>query len=386
MNELLPEEPLRLSDEMLMLRAQVRRFVEEKIIPHGEAWEEAGKIPRELYRELGSLGFLGLRFPTEYGGSELGAISSAIFGEELGRSTFGGVAGAVAVQSDCSIIHVSNHGTPEQKERYLAPACRGEKVVSIAVTEANAGSDVAGLNTRAVLDGDEWVINGSKLYISNGYYGDLFIIAARTDTTVKASRGVSLFIVERDTPGLVIARKLEKTGMRSGDTAELYFDNLRVPKSALIGEEGKGFYYIMETFQNERLLSGAICVGHCTKAIELTLDYLKQRKAFGKTLWDQPVIRNKLANLAAKTAAIRALTYQCAQLMEDGKDVVREISMLKALAPEITQEVLYGCVQFHGGTGYMIGTAVERLSRDARILSIGGGATEVMLEEVAKRM
>jgi acyl-CoA dehydrogenase len=217
-------------------------------------------------------------------------------------------------------------------------------------------------------------------------YGDIYIVAARTDPEAKGSKGISLFIVDKGTPGLTVARKFEKHGWRSSDTAELFFDDLQLPQDALLGEEGKGFYYIMSTFQNERLVIGALASGTSSKAIELTVDYAKNRKAFGKSLWDQPVVRNKLAMVAAKAAAVRALTYQCAQMIDEGQDTVREVSMLKAFGAETLQEVVHTCLQLHGGTGYIIGTAVERMARDSRILTIGGGATEVMLEEVAKRM
>jgi acyl-CoA dehydrogenase len=380
------QEPDMLSDELKMVRAQVRRFVNERIIPCAEAWEEAGEIPRELFRDLGRLGFLGMRHPVEYGGGGMGALASVVLGEELSRSGFGGVASALTVHSDMSISHIAHRGTHEQKQKYLPLACAGEKVGAVCVTEPHAGSDVAGMKTRAVRTSEGWVINGSKTYITNGVYGDIYIVAAKTDLEAKGSRGISLFIVEKGNPGLKIARKFEKHGWRSSDTAELFFDDLRLPHDALLGEEGKGFYYIMSTFQNERLVVGALASGASARAIELTVDYVRERQAFGKALWDQQVVRNKIAWVAAKAAAVRALTYQCAAMIDEGKDTVREVSMLKAFGAETLQEVVHTCLQLHGGAGYIIGTAVERMARDSRILTIGGGATEVMLEEVAKRM
>lgn len=386
MNEFEFNESDALDEELRMLRAQVRRFVNEVIVPQADVWEAEGRIPREVFLELGRLGFLGMRHPSEYGGGDMGAMASVVFGEELGRSSYGGVAAAITVHSDMSIAHIAHRGNHEQKQRYLPAACAGEKIGAVCVTEAHAGSDVAGLKTRAVRDGDEWMINGGKTFITNGVYGDIYIVAARTDPEAKGSRGISLFIVDKGMPGFTIAHKFEKHGWRASDTAELFFDNLRLPAGNLLGEEGKGFYYIMSTFQNERLVAGAMSVGQCAKAIELTVDYVKTRQAFGKTLWDQPVVRNKIAWLAAKSAAARALVYQCAQMIDEGKDTVREVSMLKAYACETLQEVVHGCLQLHGGTGFIIGTPIERMARDARILTIGGGATEVMLEEVAKRM
>ncbi len=373
------------NDDLRLIRSQIRRYVNEVIVPQGDAWEAAGEIPRQVFRDLGALGFLGMRHPEAYGGGGLGALSSVILGEELSRSTYGGVASAITVHSDMSVSHIAHRGTHEQKERYLRPACLGEKVGVVCVTEAHAGSDVAGLKTRAVRTLEGWTVNGSKMFITNGVYGDTYIVAARTDEG-KGSKGISLFIVEKGNPGLKIARKLEKHGWRSSDTAELYFDDMRLPPDALLGEEGKGFYYIMSTFQNERLVIGALSSGACAKAIELTVDYTRSRQAFGKPLWDQQVVRNKLAWAASQTAAMRALTYQCAQMIDEGQDVVREVSMLKSFAAETLQTVVHTCLQLHGGTGYMIGTPIERMVRDARILTIGGGATEVMLEEVAKRM
>lgn len=380
------EEPNTLSEDLRMIRSQLRRLVREVIVPRADEWEQNGEISRDLFRELGRLGFLGMRHPVEYGGGGLGAMASVILGEELARCSYGGVAAAITVHSDMSISHIAHRGSVEQKRRYLPAACAGEKIGAICVTEPDAGSDVAGLKTRAVRDGDSWVINGNKTFITNGVHADIYIVAARSEPQARGSRGISLFIVDRGTPGLSVARKFDKHGWRASDTAELFFDGLRVPSDALLGEEGKGFYYVMSTFQNERLVAGALSVGQCAKALELTIDYVKTRKAFGKTLWDQPVIRNRIAWMAAKSAAARALVYSCAAMVDEGKDPVREVSMLKAYACETLQEVVHGCLQFHGGTGFMTGTPIERMARDARVLTIGGGATEVMLEEVAKRL
>jgi acyl-CoA dehydrogenase len=379
-------EPNNLGEDLRMVRDQVRRYVNEVIIPQGDEWEAKGEIPRSVFRDLGAMGFMGMRHPEQYGGGGLGAMSSVVLGEELSRSTFGGVASALTVHSDMSVSHIAHRGTHEQKQRYLPACCAGEKVGAICVTEPHAGSDVAGLKTRAEKTDDGWVLNGSKTFITNGVYGDIYIVAARTDPAAKGSKGISLFIVEKDNPGLKVTRKFEKHGWRSSDTAELFLDDVKLPHDALLGEEGKGFYYIVSTFQNERLVVGALSSGASAKAIELTVDYVKSRQAFGKPLWDQQVVRNKLAWVASKAAAVRALTYQCAQMIDEGKDTVREVSMLKAFAAETLQEVVHTCLQLHGGTGYIIGTPVERMARDARILTIGGGATEVMLEEVAKRM
>ncbi|MGQ0619334.1 MAG: acyl-CoA dehydrogenase family protein [Panacagrimonas sp.] len=379
-------EPAILDEDLLMIRDAVRRFVDDVVIPNGDQWEQDGLVPRAVFRQMGELGLLGMRHPVEYGGSGLGPLASVIFSEELARSGYGGFTASVTVHSDMSISHIAHRGTPAQKAKYLPAACAGEKVGAICVTEPHAGSDVAGIKTRAVRDAAGWILDGAKTFITNGVYGDIYIVAARTEPEARGAKGLSLFLVDRGTPGLRVGRELDKHGWRSSDTAELYFDSVRLPADALLGEEGKGFYYIMSTFQNERLVIGALVAGQCAKALELTTDYVKSRKAFGKTLWEQQAVRQKLAMLAAKSAASRAFTYACAQMIEEGQDTVREVSMLKALSAEVLQEVVHGCLQLHGGSGYMIGTPIERITRDARILTIGGGATEVMLEEVAKRM
>ena len=378
-------DPPGLPDEIRMLREQVGRFVEREVVPHADAWERDGKIPREVFRRMGELGFLGMRHPVEYGGTDMGPLASLVFAEELGRSTYGGFTSSTLVHSDMSAIHISRRGTPAQKERYLPAMILGETVCAIAVTEAGGGSDVARLRTRAVRDRDGWVINGSKMFITNGVYGDVLIVAARTDPAAKGSRGISLFIVPRDTPGVTVT-KLAKHGWLCSDTAEIGFEDVRVPAENLLGEENHGFYAIMEGFENERICIGGICAGESSKAIEMTVAYVKSRAAFGGSLWDQQVVRQKLASLSARAAAARALAYQSAELATAGVNVAREVSMVKALSPEVLHDVVHGCLQLHGGTGYMHGSPIERMARDARILPIGGGATEVMLEEVAKRM
>lgn len=386
MSEFYFSEPDFLTEDLRMLRGTVRRFVDTHITPKADAWEVSGEIPRELFREMGKLGLLGMRHPEEYGGGGLGPMCSVILAEELSRSGYGGVASSITVHTDMSISHIAKRGNDAQKKKYLPAACRGERIGAVCVTEPGAGSDVAGIQTRAVRDGDSYVINGSKAFITNGVYGDIYIVAARTDPNAKPSRGISMFIVEKETPGFVVAKKLDKHGWRSSDTADLFFDNMRVPAENLLGEENSGFYGIMNTFQDERLIIGALVSGACARAIDLTVDYVKTRKAFGVTLWEQQATRQRLAMLASKAAAARALTYNAAAIHTEGRDCIREVSMVKAYCAEILQEVVHGCLQLHGGTGFMTGTPIERMVRDARVLTIGGGATEVMLEEVAKRM
>ena len=373
-------------EELNILRNQIRRFIETEIVPNGDAWEEAGKVPREIFIKMGALGFLGMRYPEQYGGADLDTMASVVLAEELGRCTFGGFSAGILVHTDMASPHLANVGTPEQLARWMPSITSGEKICAVAVTEAGAGSDVAGMRTRAVRDGNGWVINGTKMFITNGVLGDLIFVAAKTDLEAKGSRGVTIFVIEKDAVGFSVGKKLNKTGWLCSDTAELVFEDVRVTGDNILGEVNKGFYSIMKNFQNERTVMGAMAMGEATKAIELTLDYVKNRPAFGGVLWDKQVIRQRLAERSAQVEAGRQLTYHAAWMDAQGMDCVKEVSMVKAYCGDLVNKVLYDCVQFHGGMGYMRETPVERMSRDARVQAIGGGATEVMLEEIAKRL
>ena len=374
------------SEELKMLRDQIRRFIETEIVPNGDAWEEVGKVPREVFAKMGTLGILGMRYPEKYGGADLDMMASVVLAEELGRCTFGGFSADVLVHTDMASPHLANVGTSEQLERWMPAITSGEKICAVAVTEAGAGSDVAGMRTRAVRDGNGWVINGTKMFITNGVHADIIFVAAKTDLEAKGSRGVTIFAVEKDTLGFSVGKKLNKTGWLCSDTAELVFEDVRVTGDDILGKVNKGFYAIMKNFQNERTVMGAMAMGEAQKAIELTLEYVKNRPAFGGVLWDKQVIRQKLAERSAQVEAGRQLTYHAAWMDAQGVDCVKEVSMVKAYCGDLVNKVMYDCVQFHGGMGYMRETPVERMSRDARIQSIGGGATEVMLEEIAKRL
>ncbi|MDP6567380.1 MAG: acyl-CoA dehydrogenase family protein [Alphaproteobacteria bacterium] len=372
-------------EEHNLLRDQLRRFVDKEIKPHGDAWERDGKVSRDTLRQMGELGFFGLRFPEKYGGSDMDVFAMIVLAEEMGRSTYGGVGVTVMVHSAMSSPHLLHAGSEEQIRKYLPGIISGDTICAIAVTEPAAGSDVAGIRTRAVRDGDEWVLNGSKMFISNGYYGNLYFVAAKTDPEAKGSRGISMFIVERDTPGFNIGRKLEKFGIHCSDTAELFFEDCRVPAGNLLGEENKGFYAVMANFQNERLSIGSMACSEAMTALEITIQHIRDRQAFGGALIDKQGIRQRLAMSHSKLTAAQQLVYHAAWLDSQGLDCVSEVSMVKAHCAEVTQEVMYDCQQFHGGMGYIRETAIERMVRDARLHAIGGGATEVMLEEVAKR-
>ena len=374
------------SEEHEAFRDQVRRFVEAEVRPNAEAWEEAEEIPRETFRKMGDLGFLGVRYEETYGGAEMDVLGSVVMGEELGRGGLGGFTAGVMVHTEMASPHLARYGTKEQKDRYMPGIISGETVTAIGVTEPGGGSDVANLKTRAERRGNGWVLNGSKIFITNGVLADVYFIAARTDPEAKPSRGISMFIVEKGTPGFEVVRKLDKMGWRCSDTAELFFDNVELPGDALLGQEGRGFYQIMDNFQNERLMMGAIVTGEAERALEITLDHVKTRQAFGGPLWNQQSVRMKLADCATKIAANKALVHHTAWMDREGRDCVKEVSMIKVNAARMLQDVVWECVQLHGGSGYMRGMEIERLYRDARVHAIGGGATEVMLEEVAKRL
>jgi acyl-CoA dehydrogenase len=364
------------------LREQVNRFITREVEPFAAQWEEDGCVPRDVLRRMGDAGFFGLMYDAEYGGGEADALTNLVLAEALSQSTFGGFIITVLVHTDMASPHLHHAGSAAQKAEYLPGVVSGELITAVAISEPGAGSDVAGMRTSAKRDGDDWVINGTKMYITNGVHANVYFVAARTGT---ARHDMSMFIVEKGTPGFSVGRALKKTGWLSSDTAELIFDNVRIPAGNLLGEEGKGFYSVMKNFQTERIALGAMAVGHCTRALELTLDHVRHRHAFGATLWDKQTIRHRIAMLDAKTRAARQFMYHCAWSVTQGHDIVQEVSMLKALTGELVNEVLTTCQQFHGGMGFMRETPIERLWRDARVLGIGGGATEVMLEEVAKR-
>lgn len=369
-----------------LLRDQVRRFVEAEIKPHAAAWETAGFVPRAVLKRMGALGFFGIRYPAAYGGSEMDTLATVVLAEELGRSTYAGVAVTVLVHTDMASVHVFSAGSQAQRARWMPGIIDGSVITAVAITEPDAGSDVKGMRTTARRTGADYVLDGAKLYITNGVHANLYCVAAKVEGADRPSRAVTMFLVEKGTPGLRVGRQLDKHGWRSSDTAELIFENCRVPAADILGAEGGGFHAIMKNFQNERIVLGAMAMGEAQAAVDLTLDWVKTRRAFGQPLWEKQAIRQRLAMLQAKITAGRQLTLHAAWMADRGLDATKEVSMVKAYCGELVNEVMYDCVQFHGGTGFMADSPIERMSRDARVQSIGGGATEVMLEEVAKRM
>ncbi|MGB0500119.1 MAG: acyl-CoA dehydrogenase family protein [Acidimicrobiales bacterium] len=372
-----------MTDELEAIYEQTVDFVAKEVTPHGDAWEDAGKVPREVLQQMGELGMFGLRVPEEHGGLGLGMLASATFSEALGASTFAGFDVTVLVHTDMAGPHLINSGNDEQLAEWVPKMLAGEAIFSIGVSEPDAGSDVASIRTTAVKDGDGWRINGRKMYITNAVYGDLTIVAARTDLENKY--GITMFLVPAGTEGFSVANKLDKHGWRCSDTAELILDDVWVSDEQVLGTVHRGFYETMKNFQNERMVLVGMGVGAAQAAIDMTNAYTQERKAFGGHLFDLGAIRQRMAMNQAKVDAVRASMYHAAWMHDAGQDNVKAMSGVKAWGCEVVNQVMYDCVQFHGGMGYMRESAIERMYRDARILPIGGGATEVMLEEVAKR-
>jgi acyl-CoA dehydrogenase len=389
-----------------MFRQAVRAFVQKEVEPHVEEWEQAGEIPKSIWPRMGALGFLGVEYDEKYGGAGADVLTTAVLCEEMARARCASLAMAVGVHTDMASPHLYWTGSEALKEKYLPAICRGEALTAIAVTEPGGGSDVAAIRTRAVRDGDHYVIDGSKMFITNGVLADLYFVAARIQDPLTPGplptgpltlpspqrgeggrhRGISMFLVERNTPGFTVSRKLDKMGNRASDTAELAFEGMRVPAGNLLGAEGKGFYEVMRVFQRERLVAGLHAVAGCERALEDTIAYVQQRHAFDEPLARKQVVRHKLADLATLIEAGRWLTYAACLKYRDREEAVKEISMVKLFTAEMAQKVAYDCVQLHGGYGYMREYPIERFFRDIRLMTIGGGTSEIMKEIIAKQM
>src|SRR5215216_4609197 len=370
------------NDEHQQLRESIRRFAQTELAPHAEEWEET-TFPDWVFERMGELGFLGLSYPEEYGGQGGDYYSNLVLAEEIVHANSGGLTMGVAVHTDMATPPVHLFGTEEQKQRYLVPSIRGEKISCLGITEPDAGSDVAGIRTRAVRDGDEYVINGSKTYITNGHRADFIVLVTKTDPDAGYD-GFTLFIVDTDTPGFIREKRLEKLGMHASDTALLAFDDMRVPAENILGQEGKGFYHIMWELQGERLIGAAGCVAGAQKCFEKTLDYAMERKAFGRSIGHFQVIRHKFAEMATKIESARQMVYTTAWRHQNGEYPVREISMAKLHAARVAVEVADECIQIHGGAGYMKEYGVERVWRDMRLNRIGAGTDEIMLDVIGR--
>ncbi|MGE0707015.1 MAG: acyl-CoA dehydrogenase family protein [Planctomycetota bacterium] len=373
------------SEEHDMFRAMVRQFVESEMAPHADEWEEAELFPRELFTKAGSQGLLGLNYEEQYGGANLDYWYTVAYVEELVRSRCAGANMALMVQSDMATPILADLGTHEQKEEFLAPAIRGEKIFALGVSEPNAGSDVASIRTVARKDGDDYVISGSKTFITNGTRCDAVTLICKTDAE-KTHGGVSVLLLPADVKGFSVGRKLKKLGNKASDTAELHFDECRIPRRYLIGEEGMGFYYLMQNFQGERLVAALASMSGAQLAIEDALRYGEERSAFGRPIGKFQVWRHQFAQLLTEVEAGRRLAYFAVDLFNRKVPCVREVSMAKLYCCEVANKVIDRCLQFHGGWGYMDEYVVSRAWRDARLLTIGGGTSEVMREIISKTM
>jgi alkylation response protein AidB-like acyl-CoA dehydrogenase len=364
------------------LRLHIRRFLEKEVVPHLEEWEET-LFPDSIFKRFGELGFLGLRYPPEYGGQGGDYFSAVVLSEEMARAHCGGLAMAVAVQTEMATPPVFKFGDDAQKRRFLTPAIRGDAIAAIAMTEPDAGSDLAGMKTTARRYGDEYVLNGRKIFITNGARCQWCLVVAKTDTGA-GHGGFSLFLVPKETPGFQVTRTLKKLGMHSSDTAELLFEDCRVPAEFRLGEEGEGWRNLMWELQGERLITACGHVAGAQGLFEYALQYAKDRSAFGRPIASFQVIKHRLVDMANKIAVVRAFVYETAKRWDEGEYPVREVSQAKLMATQVNVEVADEAIQILGGHGYMREFPVERAWRDARLSRIGAGTDEIMKEIIAK--
>ena len=365
-----------------MFRQSLRAFLKKEVIPHLDDWEKAGEIPKELYRKFGQMGYLGIQFPEKYGGLDMDIWYAVIMQEELSKLNSGGASAAIGAHYELALNHLNSEGNEQQKQQYLVPGIKGELVGCLAITEPFGGSDIQAIRTTAIREGNEYIINGSKTFITNGVNSDFIIAAVKTNTTHKA-KGISLVIIDRNTPG-VSATKLDKLGWKASDTGEIAFDNVRIPVSNLLGEENQGFLYIMLHFVSERLSMALGGVASSEQALAVTLQYMGEREAFGKTINQFQVLRHRIAQLAAEIEANKAFVYQLYKRYEAGEYLVKEASMAKLLGTQLADKVATQCLQMFGGYGFMEDYPLARFFRDSRLGQIGGGTSEILCEIIAK--
>ncbi|MHB1469292.1 MAG: acyl-CoA dehydrogenase family protein [Solirubrobacteraceae bacterium] len=373
------------TDEHEALRESIRSFAIKELAPHATEWEQS-TFPDSVFTRMGELGFLGLDKPEEYGGQGGDYYTSLVLAEEIVNANSGGLAMGLAVQTDMAMPPILAFGTEEQKRQWAAPAIAGERILCLGITEPDAGSDVSGIKTRALKDGDEYVINGSKTYITNGHRAHVIVLVAKTGdaSNPPTHDDFTLFLVPMDSPGVIREKRLEKLGMHASDTALLAFQDVRVPESAVLGQVGKGFYHIMWELQGERLIGAAGCVAGAQRVFENTLEYALERRAFGRSIGHFQVIRHKFAEMATKIESARQMVYVTAWRFNNGEYPVREISMAKLHAARVAVEVADECIQIHGGAGYMVEYGVERVWRDMRLNRIGAGTDEIMLDVIGR--
>ena len=370
------------SEEHNLFREGLRTFLSKEVVPHLDQWEEEGKIPREIWKKFGDMGYFGIFYPENYGGLDLDIFYTVILLEELQRINSGGFAAAIWAHCYLAMTHLKAEGSEEIKNKYLSASINGDMIGCLCISEPFGGSDVGAMRTTAVMEGDEYVINGSKTFITNGVYSDYLVVIAKVDTD-QNPKSMGVFLVDRDSKGLS-ASKLDKLGWRASDTGEIAFDNVRIPKSHLMGESGKGFYYVMQHFALERLIMGINAHARAEYAIEYTLQYMSERSAFGKTLDQFQALRHSIAEMTADVEIIKTFNYKVADQLNKGLYPVKEACMSKLKATRIADDVIYNCLQYLGGYGYMEEYPLARMFRDSRLGPIGGGTSEIMKEIIAK--
>lgn len=370
------------TEEHEMFRQGFRDFLKQEVVPFIDKWEKDGTIERFIWKKMGEMGYFGINYPEAYGGLGLDLFYTVIFLEELQCINSGGFAAAMWAHAYLAMTHVNVEGSHEIKERYLTPSITGDKIGCLCITEPFGGSDVAGMKTTAKREGDHYIINGSKTFITNGVYSDYLVVSAKTDTSM-GHKGISIFIMDRDTPG-ISATKLDKLGWRASDTAEIAFDNVKIPATHLMGEEGKGFSYLMQHLSLERLIMAINAHARSEYALEYTIKYMSERTAFGKTLDRFQALRHRIAKLSAEVEINKTFNYVAIDQLNKGVYVVKEASMAKLMSTEVADKVAYECLQMLGGYGYIETYPLARLMRDSRLGPIGGGTSEILMEIIAK--
>ncbi|TMM31952.1 acyl-CoA dehydrogenase [Polaribacter aestuariivivens] len=370
------------TEEHEAFRASFKDFLQKEVVPHIEKWEETGTIERFIWKKFGEMGYFGLCTPEEYGGLDLDLFYTVIFLEELQKVNSGGFAAAMWAHEFLAMTHLNKEANEATKQKYLIPSVEGDKIGCLCITEPFGGSDVAGMRSTAIKNGDQYILNGSKTFITNGVYSDYLIVAAKTDPKDKY-KGISIFVVDRNTPG-ISATKLNKLGWRASDTGEIAFDNVVIPAENLLGEEGKGFPYIMQHFALERLIMGVNAHARAEFALDYAIKYMQERVAFGKSLDKFQALRHKIAEMASRVDMCREYNYSITKRLDQGNYVVKEASMSKLLSTKMADEVIYDALQLLGGYGYMEDYPMARLLRDSRLGPIGGGTSEILKEIIAK--
>ncbi len=370
------------TEEHEFFRKSFQVFLQKEVVPHIEKWEKTGHVERFIWEKFGEMGYFGIYQPEEYGGMDLDLFYTVIFLEELQKVNSGGFAAAMWAHAYLAMTHLKKEANHEQKEKYLAPSIAGTKIGCLCITEPFGGSDVSGMRTTAVKKGDTYVLNGSKTFITNGIYSDYLIVAAKTAPEL-GNKGISIFVVDRETAG-ISATKLDKLGWRASDTGEIAFDNVEIPLTNLMGEENKGFPYIMQHFALERLIMGINAHARSEYALEYTIQYMKDRFAFGKSISTFQALRHRVAQLASEIEVSKTFNYVTAKRLNDGEYVVKEATMSKLISTKVADEVMTECLQFLGGYGYMEDYPLARLLRDSRLGPIGGGTSEILREIISK--